>query len=282
MFYDYVMFFNENDILDIRLHTHDPVVDKFIIVEAGQTHMGDPKPFFFDKERFKKFKDKIIYVQIPSLDEAMAEHPEITQKSAAGGNARVHHGWAREEFQINYFYKVAEDIGIKDDDIVSWGGLDEIISQEGFKQGLEIIEQNPPSETHHQLATPIVTYEWDLRCYKLNLKAGWGGHGSSTMKYAEAKYIPFARARALSIFSHTVKGPVAWHLSFMSKEAENLAYKYRSFAHGPECADGHKAEDAETKVFNNFNLSEAEIETLPQYIQDNPDLFEGYWWKNEN
>jgi hypothetical protein len=45
------MFFNENDIFEIRLNQHWDFVDKFIVVEAGETHTGLKKPYNFDHER---------------------------------------------------------------------------------------------------------------------------------------------------------------------------------------------------------------------------------------
>ena len=56
--YDCTMFFNENDLFEIRLATHNEFVDKFIVVEAGETHTGHKKPFNFDHERFKPWADK--------------------------------------------------------------------------------------------------------------------------------------------------------------------------------------------------------------------------------
>ena len=64
MIYDCFMFFNELDILDIRLNMLNPFVDKFVIVESTITHSGKPKRLFYNenKERYKKFNDKIIYI----------------------------------------------------------------------------------------------------------------------------------------------------------------------------------------------------------------------------
>ena len=41
-----------------------PETNKFIIVEAAETHTGRPKPFNYDTKRFKKYNSKIIYHQI--------------------------------------------------------------------------------------------------------------------------------------------------------------------------------------------------------------------------
>ena len=54
--YDCFIFYNELDLLEIRLKTLDSVVDHFVLVEATKTHRGKDKPLYFEenKERFKK------------------------------------------------------------------------------------------------------------------------------------------------------------------------------------------------------------------------------------
>jgi beta-1,4-mannosyl-glycoprotein beta-1,4-N-acetylglucosaminyltransferase len=66
MIYDCFPFFNELDLLEIRLNELDPVVDKFILVEATKTFQKQPKPLYFaeNKDRFKQFEDKIIHIVI--------------------------------------------------------------------------------------------------------------------------------------------------------------------------------------------------------------------------
>jgi beta-1,4-mannosyl-glycoprotein beta-1,4-N-acetylglucosaminyltransferase len=57
MIIDCFMFLNELDLLEIRLHSLAPYVDKFVLVESPLTHAGNPKPLFFEenKARFKDF-----------------------------------------------------------------------------------------------------------------------------------------------------------------------------------------------------------------------------------
>jgi hypothetical protein len=65
MVYDCFTFFNELDLLEIRLNTLDAVVDKFVIAEATRTHTGKHKDLVFklNQSRFARFLDKIIYVE---------------------------------------------------------------------------------------------------------------------------------------------------------------------------------------------------------------------------
>ena len=58
------MFFNEDLILDLRLNELDKFVDHFVIVESAFTHSGESKGFNFNIDKYKKFKDKIVYLKI--------------------------------------------------------------------------------------------------------------------------------------------------------------------------------------------------------------------------
>ena len=47
MIVDVILFYNELEMLEYRLETLYPVVDKFVIVEATRTFRGNPKPLLF-------------------------------------------------------------------------------------------------------------------------------------------------------------------------------------------------------------------------------------------
>ena len=49
MLYDCFTFFNELDILEIRLNEMAPVVDRFVLVEARKTFQGADKPLYFEE-----------------------------------------------------------------------------------------------------------------------------------------------------------------------------------------------------------------------------------------
>ena len=57
-------YFDEDMMLEIRLSTLFNYVDKFIICEATLDHAGNEKKLNFDINKFKKFKDKIIYIVV--------------------------------------------------------------------------------------------------------------------------------------------------------------------------------------------------------------------------
>jgi beta-1,4-mannosyl-glycoprotein beta-1,4-N-acetylglucosaminyltransferase len=66
MVYDCFNFFNELDLLEIRLNELDDLVDKFVLVESTVTFTNKPKPLYFseNKSRYKKYLKKIIHVVV--------------------------------------------------------------------------------------------------------------------------------------------------------------------------------------------------------------------------
>lgn len=67
--YDCFTFFNELDLLEIRLETLSPHVDCFVIAESPITYRADPKPLYFqeNKQRFAKFLPKIRHIIVDDL-----------------------------------------------------------------------------------------------------------------------------------------------------------------------------------------------------------------------
>ncbi len=70
--YDCFPFFNELDLLEIRLNYLDPYVDYFVLCESNVTFSGISKKYFYleNKSLFEKFEHKIIHV---AVDDTPAE-----------------------------------------------------------------------------------------------------------------------------------------------------------------------------------------------------------------
>ena len=109
--FDCVQFFNEENILDLRLNILNEYVDFFVIVESTTDHQGSAKKLNFEINKFKKFQKKIIYVVVEDTAEAIKK-PHIGQNSSA------------EQHQRNSITK-----GLKnchDDDLIIISDVDEI------------------------------------------------------------------------------------------------------------------------------------------------------------
>ena len=110
--YDCFTFFNENELLELRFMTLYDTVDYFVIVEAGQTFTGKPKPFNFVIP--EQYADKIRYIKLMNLP----------SKSA----------WDNEFFQRNSITKGLYDAS--PDDFVIISDVDEIPNPEAIQEGI--------------------------------------------------------------------------------------------------------------------------------------------------
>lgn len=106
--YDCFLFFNELEILKIRLYEMAPLVDKFVLVESRETFRGNPKPLYFEENKhlFAEYLPKIIHVVID-------EHFET--------DIPFH----REQWQRNQIIRGL--VECRDDDIVFISDVDEIV-----------------------------------------------------------------------------------------------------------------------------------------------------------
>ncbi len=127
MVYDCIPFFNEVDILKLRLHILDPIVDKFVIEEATATFSGEPKELCFEKNKamFQEFLPKIEYIVV---DNSPAE-------------ATTHE---RDNFQKNALVKGLKDAA--EDDVILLSDVDEIPNPKVLR---EIIANFDPEIIYH-------------------------------------------------------------------------------------------------------------------------------------
>jgi hypothetical protein len=67
--YDCFTFYNELDLLEIRLQELYNIIDHFVIVESNQTFTNRAKPFLFEenKSRYSRYLDKIIHVKVEDM-----------------------------------------------------------------------------------------------------------------------------------------------------------------------------------------------------------------------
>ena len=94
MLVDGFMFYNELDILELRLEVLDSYVDQFILVEAEVNHVGGPKELFFDKnkQRYAKWLHKIRHIVMTAEEAPKEENP-----------------WCREKYQRDCILKGLEE-----------------------------------------------------------------------------------------------------------------------------------------------------------------------------
>ena len=147
------MYFDEEIVLDARLNYLNPHVDYFIIIESCFTHRGDRRELNFDINKYKKFKDKIIYKvydQIPNKIDKVFENDDETTKSIK----YIMNALYRENSQRNYINEGIKNA--KDEDIILVSDVDEIPNLSSIDIG--------------NIKEKIILFKQDMFYYKFNLK----------------------------------------------------------------------------------------------------------------
>jgi len=113
--YDCFLFYNELELLEIRLNILNDFVDKFVLLESTKTFNNNEKKLYYqnNKDKYKKFQDKIIHI-------ILDEHPPFTK------------GWDYERYQRNCIIKGLDEA--EDDDVIILSDLDEIPNPNLLKQ----------------------------------------------------------------------------------------------------------------------------------------------------
>jgi beta-1,4-mannosyl-glycoprotein beta-1,4-N-acetylglucosaminyltransferase len=225
--YDCFTFFNELDILELRLEELDGCVDYFVLGEATRTFSSQPKPLYFaeNKQRFARFLPKIIHVVIDDLP--------------AAGDA-----WDREAFQRDALSRGLD--AARPDDVIMISDVDEIP-----------FPSNVARLTRAATQGHIWFIECDYYTYKLNLAIENKWVGLCAIRAIQRRYLPGMqsfrgfRARqsrrlpmpinqlinvAKNVFrvgrplAHVLVEHGGWHFTFMNTP-DNIRYKIASYAH---------------------------------------------------
>lgn len=133
MIYDCFTFFNELELLEIRLHELDSVVDKFVLVEATRTFQKKPKPLYFEenKQKFAPFLDKIIHIKVDKYPTFFSQFKPVKT-------------WHYENSQREWILKALK--GCNPDDQIIISDIDEIpkaekVQEFSEKTGIKVFEQ---------------------------------------------------------------------------------------------------------------------------------------------
>jgi len=250
MIYDCFMFFNELDLLELRLEELCSVVDRFVIVEATKTHANEPKPLYFNenKGRFAKFLNKIEYVVID-------EYPEFDA------------AWTFENYQRDVLIKTLKKC-CQPEDVILISDLDEIPKAqlvEKYKdtEGTKVFEQNLYTFYFNYLnATEPV---WLKGTRMLRFK-DIGDKTLTQIRFAEGQHIKNG----------------GWHFTYLGG-LEMVKYKIRSFAHQEYNNDYYMNENRlKTLIQDGIDIFERGYkykivnldENFPEYVKKNRQKFQ--------
>lgn len=123
---DYFPFFNEKELLELRLNLLNDYVDEFIISELNYTHSGNPKPFICQKLIDDLgFSDKVRVLEL-EIDEDDLIPNEIDRYSAQESKSdKEVFAWTRERLQRDALTRIIDEY--EDDIVFVMSDCDEII-----------------------------------------------------------------------------------------------------------------------------------------------------------
>lgn len=275
--YDCFNFFNELDILEIRLNILYDHVDHFVIVESDLTHSGNNKNFFLEEnmERFSKFKDKIISFKItdnpedfnnlkPTKDvELLKIYHYINNTSRFNRSTQPDYG--RDFFQKESVRRAL--VNCDDDDIIIFSDVDEIPNPEIFETLNDLnLDEN------------IYSLQQRMFYYFINVQKNCDWYGSRIGKYKNMKNQPFNEIRGNPALSVKIEN-CGWHFSFMGGrkmvESKLLAYCHNDMVYDKVLTELDNNMKNNIDPFFRDTLQEVEIDsTYPKYLLDNLNKYE--------
>jgi beta-1,4-mannosyl-glycoprotein beta-1,4-N-acetylglucosaminyltransferase len=246
--YDCFLFFDEFDLLELRLETLYDHVDVFVLVESKFTFTGNPKPLYFleNRDRFKKWSDKIRHVIIQDRFES------------------------ENTWQTEYRDRNQIGVGLFDaepEDLIFVSDCDEIWDPE---KKLFLVDQNFP-----------IRYMATLSYYFLNLRRVNFSSGRCT---ARTHFRNFKDAQSLRSNQNCIKlENSSWHFSYIA-DADRIIKKIQAFSHTeyntPYFTDKdriiEKIKEGKDLLDRDAVYKAVPVDhTFPKPIQENPDR-----WKN--
>ena len=270
--YDCFNFFNELDILELRLNILYDTVDFFIIVESNLTHSGQNKPFYFEqnKDRFSKFLDKIIsykiydnpsdFVNLPNTEDIELQKIYGFMKTTKRFNPYFQGDYGRDYFQKESVRRPL--VNCEENDIIIISDADEIPDPKVLKQ-LDKLDLN----------NTIYSLNQTMYYFYLNVLKENEWCGSKMGMYKNMKKYSFNEIRGDSSLSSIIH-KAGWHFSFMGGE-EMVKNKMLSYS-ARDMVDHNVLSKIKLNMENNMDpyfrhaLSKVEIDdSYPQYILDN-------------
>lgn len=236
MIVDAVTFYNEIDMLKLRLEYLDPIVDYFVIVESTVTHKGEPKKLYFSEHEseFQPWMHKIRRV--------------IVEDNPTDPNP-----WSRENHQRNCITRGLD--GIDDDAIVMISDVDEIPNPKAIQQ-------------------QDVTYSLDMITFNYSLKyiqafEKWFGTVVTHKKDVMEKGGQYFRDKRWKFPYVEFAG---WHFTSFG-DLEFVTNKLKNFAHCDE--EGFDHDKAEKYVSEGLSHNgKFKLTKTPQHILDTvPEIF---------
>ena len=223
--YDCFLFFNEFDLLEVRLNVLSELVDKFVLVEADRTFSNKEKPFYFDekKEKYKEFLGKIIHIKVCTY------------------TAETKNAWDMEYYQRNQIVQGITQCS--DKDIILISDLDEIPNPEIIKDyklsgnGLCKLRQ--------------LHFDYYLNFQRIGANKYW--YPAKIARYKDIVRNNYTPQQIRTIKDIKIIKNGGWHFSFLGG-IENIKYKIQSFSHQEWNNEKYLNDEIEKKIHKGIDL----------------------------
>ncbi|MCX8489710.1 MAG: hypothetical protein ORN54_01435 [Cyclobacteriaceae bacterium] len=265
--YDCFSFFNELDLLEIRLNELDPVVDVFVLVEATKTFQKKPKPLYYNenKKRFEKFHHKIRHVIVD-------RYPTFFSRF------KIPKAMDYDHHQKDQVKQALTDCS--PDDVIIFSDVDEIpkpklLQEHKENVGVTIFQQR--------------IYHYFLNCIEVeraNMEQPAWWYGSVMTQYKNFKNVKKLRVlREINKYKgNKVIKDAGWHFTSLGG-VDKIIYKIESFGHDEFNKDEFKSpkrikeliENGKSVFGQDIQCRFKEIDdTFPEYIRNNKNKFAEY------
>ena len=234
--FDTFLFYNELELLELRLNTLNDLVDYFVITESHVTFSGQPKPLYYEKNKaiFEKFSEKIIHNVIDTIPDNFIPDTKLKEyftcrdvsyphKSNGIPLSKLSIDFQREVFQrdsiINGLINIAHP-----EDLILISDLDEIPNPEAIKK---VVDSFTPGNIYN------LCQNWYMYYFNVTCSNEWFGTRITDFATIKGRSIDLMRYHLEDRLEQP--GPIVenggWHFSFLGGEQrvrEKLAaYSYQ-------------------------------------------------------
>lgn len=210
MLIDAFSFFNEKELLELRIRTLEDHVDGFLIADANMTHRGEPKPFTcVDTIRelgLPEEKIQVLHVELPTYEEA--PDPWIRERGQ------------RDALSVGLFM-------LPDDTYFICSDCDEIANPEKLEEITKAVDEHSDKIVRLSMSMHYGRADRQLVSPK-GEKFDWRCGTASTVK-ALKEFGTLSSLRASTNNYYVGNRDAGWHLSWMG-DADRRKTKLRSIA----------------------------------------------------
>ena len=248
-------FYNELDLLDIRLAELKDVVDCFVIVEAAETFSGKPKEYVFEAngDRFRDYP--IHYIKIPQFPEALTTP------------------WQREAYTRDALFVGLQGLNLAPTDVIMLSDVDEIPRASAMRPCAELVASGQVG--------PCAVLEQPLSYYYVNCISSERWHGTRMVRRDH-----FTSFQELRDSGGTIIADAGWHFSYLGGP-EAIRRKIGAYSHTeydrPEITDAAHIQECMARGADLFGREMAYgfvplDETFPSHLLRNRDRYAHLVW----